>query len=86
MFFLRTYSLFALVSKGAASVKNGYESITGQIDIEYLKPQGTDGIRGNAYLDSNLKQEANLDGSIHLNDRLSGSLLLHGENRQRDHL
>lgn len=73
------------VSKGAASVKNGYESITGQIDIEYLKPQGTDGIRGNAYLDSNLKQEANLDGSIHLNDRLSGSLLLHGENRQRDH-
>lgn len=26
------------VSKGAASVKNGYESTTGQINIEYLKP------------------------------------------------
>ncbi len=25
------------VSKGAASVKYGYESITGQIDVEYLK-------------------------------------------------
>lgn len=73
------------VSKGAASVKNGYESLTGQIDIEYLKPQGTDGVRGNLYLDSYLRQEANLDASIHLNDRLSTSLLLHGENRQTDH-
>lgn len=73
------------VSKGAASVKNGYESLTGQIDIEYLKPQGTDGVRGNLYLDSYLRQEANADASIHLNDRLSTSLLLHGENRQTDH-
>lgn len=73
------------VSKGAASVKNGYESLTGQIDIEYLKPQGTDGVRGNLYLDSYLRQEANVDASIHLNDRLSSSLLLHGENRQTDH-
>lgn len=73
------------VSKGAASVKNGYESTTGQINIEYLKPQGTDGVRGNAYFDSKLKLEANADGSIHLNERLSTSLLLHFENRQTDH-
>lgn len=33
------------VSKGASSVKNGYESTTGQINIEFLKPQGTDGVR-----------------------------------------
>ena len=26
------------VSKGASSVRNGYEGITGQIDVEYLKP------------------------------------------------
>ena len=73
------------VSKGASSVKSGYESITGQINIEYLKPQGTDGVRANAYLDNKLKQEVNLDGSIHFNDRLSTSLLLHFENRQSDH-
>ena len=73
------------VSKGASSVKNGYESITGQIDIEYLKPQGTDGVRGNLYLDSKGRQEANADASVHLNDRLSTSLLLHAENRQIDH-
>ena len=26
------------VSKGAASVKSGFQSITGQIDVEYIKP------------------------------------------------
>lgn len=73
------------VSKGASSVKNGYESTTGQINIEFAKPQATDGVRANAYLDSELKQEANVDGSIHINERLSTSTLLHFENRQTDH-
>ena len=73
------------VSKGASSVKNGYESITGQINIEFLKPQGTDGVRANVYQDSEQKTEVNLDGSIHLNDRLSTATLLHFENRQMDH-
>lgn len=73
------------VSKGAASVKNGYESITGQINIEYLKPQGVDGVRANAYLDTDLKQEINVDGSIHLTDRLSTGAFFHFENRQTDH-
>lgn len=74
-----------MVSKGAASVKNGYESTTGQINVEFLKPQGTDGARGNVYFDTQTKLEANADASVHLNDRLSTSLLLHFENRQRDH-
>ena len=73
------------VSKGAASVKNGYESTTGQINIEYLKPQGTDGVRANGYFDSDMRLEANADASIHLSDRLSTSLLLHFENRQTHH-
>lgn len=73
------------VSKGAASVKNGYESTTGQINIEYQKPQGIDGVHANAYFDSDLKLEANADAGIHLNDRLSTSLLLHFENRQTHH-
>lgn len=73
------------VSKGASSVKNGYESTTGQINIEFLKPQGTDGLRANVYQDSELKTEVNLDGSVHLNERLSTATLLHFENRQMDH-
>ncbi|MGN0068153.1 MAG: TonB-dependent receptor plug domain-containing protein [Prevotella sp.] len=73
------------VSKGAASVKNGYESTTGQINVEFLKPQATEGIRANIYLDSQLKLEANADGNIHLSDRLSTGLLLHFEDRQQSH-
>lgn len=73
------------VSKGASSVKNGYESTTGQINIEFLKPQGVDGVRGNFYYDTQQKFEGNLDGSIHLTDELSTSLLLHYEDRQKDH-
>lgn len=73
------------VSKGASSVKNGYESTTGQINIEFLKPQGTDGVRANVYQDSELKTEVNLDGSVHLNERFSTATLLHFENRQMDH-
>ncbi len=73
------------VSKGASSVKNGYESTTGQINIEFSKPQGTDGVRGNAYFDTNMKLEANADASVHLTDKLSTSILLHFENRQTDH-
>lgn len=73
------------VSKGASSVKNGYESTTGQINVEFLKPQGPDGVRANAYLDSDLKQEVNIDGSIHVTEKLSTSALLHFENRQTDH-
>lgn len=73
------------VSKGASSVKNGYESITGQINIEFLKPQDIDGFRGNAYFDSRTKMEANADGNIHLNDRLSTALLLHFDNLQSEH-
>lgn len=73
------------VSKGASSVKNGYESTTGQINIEFLKPQGTDGLRANAYVDSDLKQEVNVDGSVHVSDLLSTATLLHFENQQTEH-
>lgn len=73
------------VSKGASSVKNGYESTTGQINIEYKKPQTEEEINGNLFLNSSMKYEANMDGNIHINDRLSTNLLLHYENRQMDH-
>lgn len=73
------------VSKGASSVKNGYESIAGQINIEYLKPQGIDGVHANAYYDTDRKLEANAVGTIHLTDRLSTGVLAHYETRQMEH-
>lgn len=46
------------VSKGSSTVKNGYEAITGQIDIEYLKPQDEKAFNLNAYIDSELRVAA----------------------------
>ena len=65
------------VSKGASSVKNGYESITGQIDVEYLKPDAEEGVTLNLYGNSKSRMDANADGNIHLNSKLSTELLLH---------
>lgn len=50
------------VSKGTSSVVNGYEAITGQINVEYLKPQKQDPIAINAMLSSELHAEVNLTG------------------------
>lgn len=73
------------VSKGSSSVKNGYESMTGQINIEFKKPQGEDELNLNLYGDTKSRMEGNMDGNIHLNDRLSTGLLLHYEDNWADH-
>ena len=74
------------VSKGSSSVKNGFESITGQINIEYLKPQAEDETVGiNLYGDSKAKFEANADANIHINEKLSSALLFHYEDRYKSH-
>ena len=67
------------VSKGAASVKNGPQSITGQINVEYLKPEDEPGVSVNLYGDSRLKTEGNAMATIHLNHHLSTVLLAHYE-------
>ena len=68
------------VSKGSSSVRNGYESITGQIDVEYLKPEDEQGATVNLYGNTMGKMEANADGNIHVNDKLSTEVLLHYQN------
>ena len=73
------------VSKGAATVKNGYESITGQINVEYLKPQLDEELDVNLFIDSHLKIEANAEGNYHFNDALSTGLLGHYENMWMEH-
>ena len=65
------------VSKGSSSVKNGYESITGQIDVEYLKPDAEEGVTLNLYGNTMSRMDANADANIHLNSQLSTELLAH---------
>ena len=73
------------VSKGASSVRNGYESITGQIDVEYLKPDDDEGVTLNLFGNTLTRIEANADGNLHLSSRLSSELLAHYQDDFRHH-
>ena len=50
------------ISKGTSSVINGYEAITGQINVEYLKPHTQSPIAVNAMVNTELHAELNLTG------------------------
>lgn len=73
------------VSKGTSSVKNGYEALTGQINIEFKKPQTADIVSANLFASSSSRFEANADASVHLTDRWSTMLLAHYENETKAH-
>lgn len=73
------------VSKGASSVKNGYESITGQINVDYKKPEDKQGVEVNLFGDTKTRIEANADANIHIDSHLSTELLLHYENSFKNH-
>lgn len=65
------------VSKGAASVVNGYESITGQINFDYKKPDDVERFYLNAFQSSHFKTDLNANASLQLNENLSTMLLAH---------
>ncbi|MFN8298497.1 MAG: TonB-dependent receptor [Chitinophagales bacterium] len=48
------------VNKGAGSVVNGYEGITGQINVEYKKPQNSDRLLVNFFLNQDVRNELNI--------------------------
>ena len=73
------------VSKGASSVKNGYESITGQINVEFKKPQATPFADANLYYNTKGKLEANLGANLQLSKRWSTALLGHYEILDKAH-
>lgn len=65
------------ISKGSSSVINGYEAITGQINVEYLKPHSQQPIAVNLMINKELHAEANLTGGWNIpipNDPMLGSL------------
>lgn len=73
------------VSKGCASVKNGYESITGQINVDYLQPEDEQQVEVNLFGDSKSRIEANADANVHLSDKWATEILLHHENILQNH-
>lgn len=66
------------ISKGASSVVNGYESIAGQINMEFKKPNYTEPLFINAYGDHPGRYEANITSATRVAKDLWTGLLLHG--------
>ena len=73
------------ISKGAASVKNGYESVTGQMNVEYKKPNSADPLSLNIFASDAGRYEGNADAAFILNDKLNTGLFLHYSNESSSH-
>ncbi|MFZ1456391.1 MAG: TonB-dependent receptor [Saprospiraceae bacterium] len=75
------------LNMGAGSVVNGYESITGQINVEIKKPCHDERLHLNAYASQAARLEINTVMKQEINENWSTSSLLHLSNRgqRRDH-
>lgn len=75
------------VSKGASSVTNGYESLTGQINLQYKKPSTSERLFLNGFASSSGRFESNANGAIDINDKWKTAFLAHAstDSKKNDH-
>jgi len=71
------------ISKGTSTVVNGYEALTGQINVEYKKPVNSEKFFLNLYANNTGRWESNVNGSIHLNDKWTTAILAHYSEDQK---
>jgi outer membrane receptor for ferrienterochelin and colicins len=69
------------ITKGAGSVVNGFESISGQINTELIKPINDIPFFLNVYGSTDSRFEVNTHFNKKLSDKWSSSLFLHGNTR-----
>ena len=65
------------ITKGAGSVVNGFESISGQINVELKKPYSDTPFFVNVYSNNMGRNEVNIHGNKIINEKLSTGLYLH---------
>lgn len=65
------------VGKGAGTVVNGFESMSGQINVELKKPENSETLYLNTYVNSFGRLELNANHARNLNERWSTALLFH---------
>lgn len=66
------------ISKGAGSVIGGYESIAGQISVDYKKPETSEKFFINGYANQAGMMELNTNFSLKISDSWSTMFLIHG--------
>ncbi len=69
------------VTKGVGPVVNGYESIAGQINVEMKKPQESEKVYANAYVNQSGRTEANVNLTMMAGEKWATTFLLHGSAR-----
>ena len=69
------------ITKGAGSVVNGYESISGQINTELIKPIKDIPFFLNTYGSTDSRYELNTHFNKKISDKWSSSLFIHGNTR-----
>lgn len=72
------------VSKGSASVKNGYESMTGQINVQLKDPAGTERMHFYTYGNMDGKLETTFGHAFDLNEKWSTSIMVQGSGNFRE--
>ena len=70
------------LSKGAGSVVNGFESMTGQINLELRKPEKKERVFLNLYANQGGRYEGNFFIRQKLSKNLSTAFLIHADDRQ----
>ena len=73
------------VAKGMGSVLQGYESITGQINLEYRKPTTPEPFFINLFVDDMWRTEANIASSLQLSPKWYTTILAHGSIDTKKH-
>ncbi len=69
------------VTKGVGPVVNGYESIAGQINVELKKPQQSEKLYLNGYVNQSGRSEANVNYTAMTGEKWATTFLLHASAR-----
>ncbi len=72
------------LNKGTGSVVNGYESITGQINVNLVDPSDMDRMYLNLYSNAVGRMEANANFKKDVGEKLGTALLIHASGNQRE--
>lgn len=70
------------INKGAGSVVNGYESMTGQINVELAKPENSEKLYLNGFINPFGRWELNANTALKINEKWSTAFLTHTSHLQ----
>lgn len=71
------------LTKGVGSVQNGYESLTGQINLEFIPPDKEERVYADLYANSQQRYEGNVIWAKPISEKWSTALFLNGATQNK---